>query len=74
MGVICAGVPSFGHRFHGWFDIDNSYYFNYTQKQFIVKLPPENDPRYIKLWPYQYYGDFGESAHVSLIYDFIIPN
>lgn len=58
----------------GWFDIDNSYYFNYTHKKFIVKLPPEDDPRYIKLWPYQYYGDLGESAHISLIYDFIVPS
>tara|TARA_B100001750_G_scaffold237112_1_gene241809 strand:- start:311 stop:943 length:633 start_codon:yes stop_codon:yes gene_type:complete len=55
----------------GWFDIDDSYYFYYTHKQFIVKLP--NDKGYIKLWPYQYYGDLGESAHTTLIYDFIIP-
>ena len=54
----------------GWFDIDDSYYFYYTHKQFIVKLP--NDKGYIKLWPYQYYGDLGESAHTTLIYDFII--
>ena len=55
----------------GWFDIDGSYYFYYTHKKFIVKLP--NDKGYIKIWPYQYYGDLGESAHISLIYDFIIP-
>ena len=42
-------------------------------KKFIVKLPPDEDPRYIKLWPYQYYGDLGESAHTTLIYDFINP-
>ena len=46
-----------------------SYYFYYTHKQFIVKLP--NDRGYIKLWPYQYYGELGESAHISLVYDFI---
>lgn len=57
----------------GWFDIDDSYYFYYTHKKFIVKLPPDEDPRYIKLWPYQYYGDLGESAHTTLIYDFINP-
>ncbi len=53
----------------GWFDIDDSYYFYYTHKQFIVKLP--NNRGYIKLWPYQYYGELGESAHISLVYDFI---
>ena len=55
----------------GWFDIDDSYYFYYTHKKFIVKLP--KDKGYIKLWPYQYYGNLGESAHTTLIYDFIIP-
>ena len=53
----------------GWFDIDNDYYFYYTHKQFIVKLP--NDRGYIKLWPYQYYGELGQSAHTSIVYDFI---
>ena len=57
----------------GWFDIDDSYYFYYTHKKFIVKLTPDSDPRYIKLWPYQYYGDLGESAHTALIYNFISP-
>ena len=55
----------------GWFDIDDSYYFYYNEKQFIVKLA--DGERYIKLWPYQYYGNEGQSAHISLIYDFIIP-
>jgi hypothetical protein len=58
----------------GWFDIDDSYYFYYSHKKFIVKLPPDEDPRYIKLWPYQYYGDLGESAHITLTYDFITPS
>jgi len=53
----------------GWFDIDDSYYFYYTHKQFIVKLP--NDKGYIKIWPYQYYGELGQSAHTTLVYDFI---
>ena len=53
----------------GWFDIDNDYYFYYTHKQFIVKLP--NNRGYIKLWPYQYYGELGQSAHTTLVYDFI---
>ena len=53
----------------GWFDIDDSYYFYYTHKKFIVKLPL--DRGYIKLWPYKYYGELGESAHTTLIYDFI---
>ena len=53
----------------GWFDIDDSYYFYYTHKQFIVKLPENRG--YIKLWPYQYYGKLGESAHITLMYDFI---
>ena len=59
----------------GWFDIDADYYFYYTHKKFIVKLPnfEEEEPRYIKLWPYQYYGELGQSAHTSLIYDFINP-
>ena len=52
----------------GWFDIDDSYYFYYTHKQFVVKLP---NNRFIKIWPYQYYSDLGESAHVTFIYDFI---
>ncbi len=58
----------------GWFDIDDSYYFYYTHKKFIVKLTPDSDPRYIKLWPYQYYGDLGESAHTTLVYNFISPS
>ena len=53
----------------GWFDIDNDYYFYYTHKQFIIKLP--NDKGYIKIWPYQYYGELGQSAHITLVYDFI---
>tara|TARA_B100001142_G_scaffold48752_1_gene45859 strand:+ start:2550 stop:3173 length:624 start_codon:yes stop_codon:yes gene_type:complete len=53
----------------GWFDIDNDYYFYYTHKQFIVKLPSNRG--YIKLWPYQYYGELGQSAHTTLVYDFI---
>ena len=53
----------------GWFDIDNDYYFYYTHKQFIIKLP--NDKGYIKIWPYQYYGELGQSAHTTLVYDFI---
>ena len=53
----------------GWFDIDNDYYFYYTHRQFIVKLP--NNRGYIKIWPYQYYGELGQSAHTSLNYDFI---
>ena len=53
----------------GWFDIDDSYYFYYTHKQFIVKLPENRG--YIKLWPYQYYGELGKSAHITLMYDFI---
>ena len=53
----------------GWFDIDNDYYFDYTHRQFIVKLP--NNRGYIKIWPYQYYGELGQSAHTSLNYDFI---
>ena len=38
-------------------------------KKFIVKLP--NNRGYIKLWPYQYYGELGQSAHTTLVYDFI---
>ncbi len=53
----------------GWFDIDNDYYFYYTHKQFVVKL--SNNRGYIKLWPYQYYGELGQSAHTTLVYDFI---
>ena len=53
----------------GWFDIDDSYYFYYTHKQFIVKLPENRG--YIKLWPYKYYGKSGQSAHTTLMYDFI---
>tara|TARA_B100001123_G_C14621247_1_gene753873 strand:- start:98 stop:586 length:489 start_codon:yes stop_codon:yes gene_type:complete len=53
----------------GWFDIDNDYYFYYTHRQFIIRLP--NNRGYIKIWPYQYYGDLGQSAHTSLNYDFI---
>ena len=53
----------------GWFDIDNDYYFYYTHRQFIVKLP--NNRGYIKIWPYQYYGELRQSAHTSLNYDFI---
>ena len=56
----------------GWFDIDNDYYFYYTHKQFIVKLP--NNRGYIKLWPYQYYGELGQSAHITLVYDFILES
>ena len=54
----------------GWFDIDNDYYFYYSHKKFIIKLPENRG--YIKIWPYQYYGDLGQSAHISLVYDFII--
>ena len=38
--------------------------------EFIIKLPENRG--YIKIWPYQYYGDLGQSAHISLVYDFII--
>ena len=57
----------------GWFDIDADYYFYYTHKKFVVKLPNNEgeDSQYIKLWPYQYYGELGQSAHTSLIYNFI---
>ena len=54
----------------GWFDIDNDYYFYYSHKKFIVKLPENRG--YIKIWPYQYYGELGQSAHISLVYDFIV--
>ena len=53
----------------GWFDIDNDYYFYYTHRQFIIKL--SNNKGYIKIWPYQYYGELGQSAHTTLVYDFI---
>ena len=57
----------------GWFDVDADYYFYYTHKKFVVKLPNNEgeDSQYIKLWPYQYYGELGQSAHTSLIYNFI---
>ena len=53
----------------GWFDIDDNYYFDYNHWQFIIRLP--NNRGYIKIWPYQYYGELGQSAHTSLNYDFI---
>ena len=52
----------------GWFDLDNDYTMNITNRVLFIKLT--ND-RYLKIWLYDYYDDDNQSGHVSFYYDFI---
>ena len=52
----------------GQFDLDNNYYFNYTHKWFFIRL---NDGRQLKMWPYFYYDENGDSGYITFQYDFL---
>ena len=52
----------------GWIDLDNNYYMNYTHKKLFIRL---HDGRQLKVWPYYYYNDLGNSGFITVQYDFL---
>ena len=51
----------------GWFDYENNYTLVVTNNQFIIRSA--NGENFIKIWPYGYYNDVGNSGHISILYN-----
>ena len=52
----------------GWFNLDDNYTMNITNKVLFIKL---TNNRFLKIWLYDYYDDNNLSGHVSFYYDVI---
>ena len=51
----------------GDFDFENNYTLEPSNNQLIVRTANGNN--FIKIWPYNYYNDVGNSGHISVLYN-----